>query len=96
MGEQEVLAKRLFAEAHHGPHRSAGKFGIRRPFLRMEGERNESRLDPGHGHAELLGDLVTERRRADLRDGDAAAGDDQRFGAEFAARCGDKEPAPLP
>ena len=72
MRDQHVFAERLLAETHHGIERDAGQIGIGLPVVRRKSQRHQAGLELGDGNAELFGNVITERCRAGVGDGQTA------------------------
>jgi hypothetical protein len=70
---------------HIDLQRDAGHRRRTAPSLRVEGQRHQRRARLDHAQLELLGDAVAEVGGADLRDRQAAAGDDDAVGLDVAA-----------
>ena len=84
MGDEQVFAEARAVATDHRIDREAGKVGELLQVVRREREPDERRAQLGDLEPELLRDAITERAGADLRNRQAAAGDDQRLAIEVA------------
>src|SRR4051794_17723178 len=85
MGEQQPVAKRLPARAHARIGRDAGEAVEALAIVTREGPRYQRRPALDDAQAGLSRDLVPEGSRADLRDRESPARDDERLRAIGAA-----------
>jgi hypothetical protein len=82
VGEQQVLAEAPGAAFGHRVEGHAGELLVDRQLFGRQGERHQGRLGRHDGEAELLGDLVAQRRGADLGDRQPAGGHHQACAGE--------------
>jgi hypothetical protein len=77
VGEQQVLAEAPGAAFGHRVEGHAGQFLVDRQLFGRQRERHQGRLGRHDGEAELFGNLVAQRRGADLGNRQPAGGDHQ-------------------
>ena len=88
MGEQQVFVERrcrsIGRRAGHHRQSHASQLGKRRPAFAGKGQRHQRRPRLDYAQAKLARQLVAEIAGADLRNRQAAGGDDQFVGAQDA------------
>ncbi len=91
MGEEHFFAEALAAGGGDDFGRDSGEVGVAFAIGGVEDQRHQSGARRNDSEAELLGEIVAVTGSAHFGDGEAAGGDDERWGAVFGGCAADDE-----